>query len=331
MSSSLTRPLPGIALASAVALAAFLTVQIPFLSNIHPMIVALAYGIALRNIFHLPDVAMAGIAFCQRYLLRFAVALLGIQLSLGQLAGVGLSGVSIILVALLTTLLFTKLLGRAMGVDDRLCVLLASGTAICGVSAIVATNTVTRAPEEDVTYAIASVTLLGTVLTILYPLMLPVLGLDAQSYGLWAGASIHEVAQVAAAAFQGGDQAGAHGTASKLLRVVMLAPMVLLLGWLRSRNDTEDGSTGVAKIAFPWFVVGFLALAGLNSIVSIDAGIRAWSYLITISAMTVALAAMGLMTDISKLRGRGPKPFILGAIAALFMSSGTLGLVLATS
>jgi uncharacterized integral membrane protein (TIGR00698 family) len=160
--------------------------------------------------------------------------------------------------------------------------------------------------------------------------MWPALGLDAQSYGLWAGASIHEVAQVAAAAFQGGDLAGAHGTASKLLRVVMLAPMVLLLGWLRSRNDTGE-STGVAKIAFPWFVVGFLALAGLNSIVSIDAGIRAWCYLFTISAMTVALAAMGLMTDISKLRGRGPKPFILGAIAALFMSSGTLGLVLATS
>jgi uncharacterized integral membrane protein (TIGR00698 family) len=327
LSLSIAQKLPGIALASALAAAAFLTVRIPLFAHIHPMIVALAYGIALCNVLRLPAFIAPGISFCQRHLLRIAVALLGIQLSLGQLASVGITGVCIILVMLVATMIFTKLLGRALGVDRHLSELLASGTAICGISAIVATNTVTQAPEEDVTYAIATVTLLGTLLTVIYPMVLPLLALDAYHYGLWTGSSIHEVAQVAAAAFQGGDASGAYGTAAKLLRVVMLAPVVLVLGWWAARRGARS-ETSRAGITFPWFVVGFLALASLNSVSPVSAGLREFSYLVTMGAMTVALAAMGLMTDISKLKGHGPKPFFLGVLSALFLSSGTLTLVL---
>ena len=177
-----------------------------------------------------PALARAGVVFSLKRLLRLAIILLGLQLTAQQVAAVGATGMAIIVVTLLSTFLVTKALGRLFGVERGLAELIAAGTSICGASAVIATNTVTRAADEDVAYAVACVTVFGSLSMFLYPALPGLLHLDAHRFGLWSGASIHEVAQVVAAAFQDGRDAGEFGTIAKLSRVMLLAPLVLGLG-----------------------------------------------------------------------------------------------------
>lgn len=323
---SIQNKIPGLLLTVGLATMAYLAAMLPPLSKFHPMIIGLLLSIALRNIVGLHSTTKPGIAFSQRRVLRVAVALLGIQLSFSQIAEVGVVGLAIILGALIGTFSLTTCLGRFLGVDPRLSELIASGTSICGASAIVATNTITQGRDEDVAYAVASITLFGSLSMLLYPLLLPLLPLDSHAYGLWAGASIHEVAQVVAAAFQGGNDAGAFGTTAKLARVAMLAPFILILGW-RMRHQGTQGSV-LQKVPIPWFVLGFIGLVALNSYVEFDASVRSSIGSITAFLMTVALTAVGLETDFSKLKAHGPRPFLLGLASWLFISVGTLALVL---
>jgi uncharacterized integral membrane protein (TIGR00698 family) len=250
--------------------------------------------------------------------------LLGFQLTLGQVAGIGFGGVGVVAATLGATFLFTVTLGRLIGVDRKLAQLIAAGTSICGASAIVATNIVTDARDEDVTYAVAAITLFGTVAMLGFPLLAPVFGLDQHAFGLWAGASIHEVAQVIGAGFQNGTLAGETATVAKLTRVAMLAPMVIALGVMARRGST-DASTG--KPPMPWFVAAFVAIVALNSLVAIPAQIHSAIALAAQVMLTMGLAAMGLQADISELRSRGLRPLALAFSAFLFIATFSLTLV----
>lgn len=218
---------PGVALAAAIAAAAYGLHQAPFLGALSPMILAILIGIGLRNTVGAPAWAGPGIAFSMRRLLRLAIILLGLQLTAAQVVQVGAVGVAIIAAVLIATFAFTVAAGRLMGVDRKLAQLIAAGTSICGASAVIAVNTVAEAPDEDVAYAVACVTVFGSLSMALYPLLPGLLHLDPRAYGLWTGASIHEIAQVVAAAYQPGKAAGDFGTMAKLTRVMMLAPMVI--------------------------------------------------------------------------------------------------------
>jgi uncharacterized integral membrane protein (TIGR00698 family) len=292
------------------------------------MILAIVLGILLHNVVGTPARAQAGVKFSLRRILRFAIILLGIQLSATQIAEVGARGFAVIAVTLTATFIFTTWFGRVIGVDRKLAELIAAGTSICGASAVIATNTVTRAPDEDVAYAVACVTVFGSLAMLTYPLLPGVLHLDAHAFGLWSGASIHEIAQVVAAAFQDGPKAGEFGTIAKLSRVMMLAPVVITLGFLaRQRVQQSAVSASSARVPLPWFVLGFIALVGLNSVVTIPAEARGVVITITTFLLSMALAAMGLETDIRKLRAKGLRPFLLGAAAFLFIASFSLVLV----
>ena len=200
--------IPGLALAGTIALIAKLLHSVPGISTFSPMILAIAIGIAVRNLVGTPAVAGPGIAFSMRRLLRAAIVLLGLQITLIQLAAVGAKGLFIVAATLVATFAFTLAAGRALGVDRKLTELIAAGTSICGASAVVATNSVTDGSDEDVAYAIACVTIFGSIAMFVYPLLPHLLHLDGETYGLWSGASIHEIAQVAAASFQNGQRAG---------------------------------------------------------------------------------------------------------------------------
>ncbi|HEY8332760.1 MAG TPA: putative sulfate exporter family transporter, partial [Tardiphaga sp.] len=222
--------IPGLALAATVAVSAYALRQLPGLASFSPMILAIVIGMAFHNLVGTPAQAKAGVAFAMRRLLRFAIVLLGLQLTVSQVIEVGGRGVGIIVATLVATFAVTVWMGRLLGVERRLAQLIAAGTSICGASAVIATNTVVEAPDEDVAYAIACVTVFGSVAMFLYPLLPGLLQLDPHAFGLWSGASIHEIAQVVAAAFQNGQSAGEFGTVAKLTRVMLLAPMVIALG-----------------------------------------------------------------------------------------------------
>jgi uncharacterized integral membrane protein (TIGR00698 family) len=314
---------PGLGLAIGVAAAAYALRGIPGVSALSPMALAILVGLFVRNAFGVAAPAAPGVAFALRRVLRFAIILLGFQLTLSQAAEIGAAGVAVIALTLIATFLFTTWIGRLMGVDAKLTQLIAAGTSICGASAVIATNTVTRGSDEDVAYAIACVTLFGSVAMVLYPLLPGALGLDAQAYGLWTGASIHEIAQVVAASFAQSHEAGEFGTVAKLSRIILLAPVVVSLGLMaRGRSGGEGG-----KAPMPWFVLGFVAIILFNSAVDIGPDARAAVAGLTAFLLSVALAAMGLSADVRKLTAKGVRPLLLGLASFLFIASFSLILV----
>jgi uncharacterized integral membrane protein (TIGR00698 family) len=317
--------LPGLFLTFTIAVAAVATRNLAGLTALSPLIIAIVLGMTFSNTVGTPTVFKPGVTFSMRRILRFAIVLLGLQLSLSQVASVGVVGFTIISLTLVGTFFFTVWFGRCVGVDHKLVQLIAAGTSICGASAVIATNTVTRASDEDVAYAVASVTAFGSAAILLYPALGGVLELAPHAFGLWAGASIHEIAQVVAAASQNGTEAGNFATISKLSRVMLLAPMILVLGHVvakdgRARNGGTVEPAAPQAVPKPWFVAGFVAMMLFNSLDLIPPADQAYLTQVTTFLLTVALAAMGLETDIGKLRAKGWKPLLVGAGAWLFIA-----------
>lgn len=318
-----TTLLPGLVLTLGVALTAQLAQRMSGLAALSPLILAMVFGMILRNTRAIGPRFAAGIKFSVRSVLRFAIVLLGFQLTLTEIASIGLNAFAVTVGLLIATFLFMTLAGRVLGVDRKLTELLAAGTSVCGASAVVATNSVTGGTDEDVAYAIACVTVFGSASLLLFPLIASAIALPPVHYGIWVGASIHEVAQATGAAFQGGPEAGQIGVIAKLTRVMMLAPLVLALAICARRRATGTITTSTP---FPLFVIGFLAIVLLNSAWQLPPEVSDRFALITSLLLSVALAAMGLETDVGKLRAMGLRPLALGAAGWVFISG--LGLLL---
>ncbi len=321
---------PGLLLTGGIAAVGFALNKVPYVSIFSALILSILLGMLFRNVIGLPAGTQPGITFSLRRILRFAIILLGLQLSLAQIAEIGVTGVTIIVLSLVGCFLFTTQLAKLIGVEPKMAQLIAAGTSICGASAVIATNTVTDGRDEDVAYAVACVTIFGTLAMFIYPLLPGLLHLDPLHYGLWAGSSIHEIAQVVAATFQHGHQAGEIGTIAKLTRVGMLAPVVLTLGFLATRRLRRSGAgepTIATKAPIPWFVFGFLGLMVFNSVVPLQGTPKVWIVAVTTFLLSMALAAMGLEADMRKLRAEGLRPALLGLAASLFIATFSLGLV----
>jgi Predicted membrane protein len=316
--------LPGLGLAAGLALLALAIQRSAGIAGLSPMILGVGFGILLRNIAGPIPGTGPGLHFAMRRLLRLGIVLLGLQITLGQVAAVGIGGLLAIALTLALTFVATKAMGRLLGVDPRLSELIAAGTAVCGASAILAANTVTRGRDEDVAYAVACVTVLGSAAMLTLPMLAAPLGLTAETYGLWVGASVHEIAQVVGAAFAQGEVAGQSGTVAKIARVMLLAPLIMTMGLFAARRGGASG----ARAPAPWFALGFLAMIGLNSVIELPEGLRQSTATATSFLLTIALVAMGLETDIRRLRATGLRPLLLGALATLFVSLTALGLIL---
>lgn len=326
--AALARLIPGLALTAGITLMAMTLRRLPGVGIFSPMILATFIGIALHNAVGTPALAKAGINFSLKKILRLGIILLGLQLLATQVLQIGLTGVAIAAGGLGATFIFTKWLGARMGVEPKLAELIAAGTSICGASAVIATNTVTEGSDADVAYAVACVTVFGSIAMFVYPLLPALLHLSPREFGLWSGASIHEIAQVVGAAFQDGREAGETATIAKLTRVMMLAPLVIALGMLAARRAAQASDPAARKAPpMPWFVLGFVAMVILNSVVSIPPAPKALLVTATSFLLSMALAAMGLETDFRKLKAEGLKPLALAAAAALFIAGFTLALV----
>ena len=318
--------LPGLTLTGGIALAAFALRQIPGVGMFSPMILATVIGMLFHNLVGTPAICRPGVVFSLKKILRLGIILLGFQLMLSQVAAVGVIGVAIILVTLVATFAVTKFLGRVMGVDPKLAELIGAGTSICGASAVIATNTVTEGKDSDVAYAVACVTVFGSLAMLLYPLLPGLLHLSPRDFGLWSGASIHEIAQVVAASFQDGQTAGQFGTVAKLTRVMMLAPLVIGLGMIAAHKARGSAKERKAP-PMPWFVLGFIAVMLLNSVITVAPHEKAQIVTLTNFLLSMALAAMGLETDFAKLKQEGLKPLMLAACAWIFIAGFSLALV----
>ena len=317
---SLSRPpsshMPGLFLSLMLAGAALALSGALGLALLSPLILALGLGMAGRALLGVVEAAEPGLCVARQQLLRAAIILLGFRLTLGEVTSLGVGVALAVAATLAATFLLTRVMGRWLGVPAPLAELIAAGSAVCGASAIVACNTVTRGRDEDVAYAMACVALFGSLGMLACPLLAGPLGLDPRAYGLWTGASLHEVAQVMGAGFALGDEAGAAATVAKLFRVALLSPLVLMLG----AGRRSEG----ARPPLPWFVLGFLAAMVVNSLLPLPAALLEGLARFSTVLMAMALAALGLGTDLGQLRRRGLRPLVLAGLAALFVSGFSL-------
>ncbi|MEB3293552.1 MAG: putative sulfate exporter family transporter [Synechococcales bacterium] len=309
----------GLLLASGVAAIAYLLRLAPGFNLLSPLILAILLGILVRNTIGAAPKCQAGIQFAMRRILRFAVALLGVQLSLLQVLSVGMTGLMIASVTLLGTFWLTCWMGERLGVNSGLVRLIAAGTSICGASAVIATSTTTQNSDEDIAYAVGIVTLFGTISMLFYPLLTG--QLKPEAFGLWCGVSIHEVAQVIAAAFQASPISGEIATISKLSRVLWLAPIILMLGTVSKASHPKS------QVTFPWFIACFMLLILLNSLNLIPHALKMIIGQFNQVLLTLSMAAMGLETRLNQIQRIGLKPLYLGAISWLFISIVSYGLI----
>ncbi|HJP69619.1 MAG TPA: putative sulfate exporter family transporter [Sphingomicrobium sp.] len=309
---------PGLLLAAAIAAAALALRAIPGLELVSPIALALVVGAAFRLVSGTQIQTQAGLRLASRRLLRLAVVMLGFQITIAQMIHIGLSGIAVVGSSVIATFAFTVGVGRLLKIDRSLSQLLAAGTSICGASAILAANSVISAKDEDVAYAIGCITLFGTLAIFSYPLLAAAAGLDSREYGLWAGASIHEIAQVVAAAFQLGQEAGQYGTISKLVRVAFLAPMIGVMSGFAWTSLSSQAT--VSRPPFPLFIIGFLAVVVVNSLVTIPDFVRMWLSTATGALFALSLAALGLELELRQVANRGWAPLALAAMATLFVA-----------
>lgn len=255
---TLVRRLPPLGVALAAALAAVaVSALVPLLGA---LLVALALGTVVANTPLAHARALVGHAAVTKLLLRLGVVLLGLRLPLGDVAAIGAAGVLVVVATVVLTYAATRALGTRLGLDQRLVTLLAAGFSICGAAAIAALADAVGARQKDVAHSVALVTIYGTAMIVLVPWAVAGLGLSEEQGAIWAGASIHEVAQVVAAASIIGPGAVAVATTVKLGRVALLAPTYLVA----VRSVGAPASVGRVPL-LPWFLVGFVAMVALRS------------------------------------------------------------------
>jgi uncharacterized integral membrane protein (TIGR00698 family) len=321
----IVRIAPGLLLALCIASVAFLLHLLPGLNILSPLILAILLGILLRNSIGVPVRCHPGIKFALKRLLRLAIALLGLQVSLSQLHQVGIIGFLAIAIVLVATFGFTCWLGRYLKVGKALTYLIAVGTSICGASAIVAMAATIDNSDEDTTYAVGIITLYGTLSMLLYPLVLPFLSLTPEAFGIWCGSSIHEVAQAIAAAFQSNSVSGELASIAKLSRVLWLAPIIPIASTLYARSQTASNANHPVRSVVPWFAVGFVALILLNSWGLFPTSLKTNVGQANLLLLSTAMAAMGLETRLQNIQKIGLKPLYLGALSWLFITVLSLG------
>lgn len=359
-------PLPGLALAAALAAAATLLagwIGVDLLgyarTPVSPVLVAVLLGLAMRNSVCVPSIAAPGLRVAMGTVLRISVALLGIRLSLAAAGATGLLALPLVTVTIATAIFLVTRLTRVLALPRRLGILIAVGTAICGITAIVATAPVIGAEEDETSYAVATIALFGMLALLVYPFVAHAAFDDAHAAGLFLGTAIHDTSQVAGAGLAYAQQFGAPlaletATVTKLIRNLSMIAVVPLLGLAYRRGEAgiapaHAGTTGVAEAGaatatpteprsgragrtrrdiVPLFIIGFVAMTALRTLGDVGArpfGVldpAAWAAVVAVTeraseiGLLLAMAAVGLGTDLTRIRRLGLRPLGVGMAAA---------------
>lgn len=328
--------LPGVALSGALAAAGIALGRVTWLTDhgFSALTLAIVLGIVVGNTVYgrVAAVSGSGVSFSKQSLLRLGVVLYGLRLTVQDIGHVGLAGVVIDTLMVGSTFALACFIGtRWLGMDRKTAMLIGAGSSICGAAAVMAAEPVVRAKAEQVTVAVATVVVFGTLAIFLYPALYDlnqhwhVVRGGANGFGIYAGSTIHEVAQVVAAARSIGAKAADTAVIAKMVRVMMLAPFLIMLSaWLardEARHDKRSAPTGghvgvlpKARLAVPWFAFGFVAVVLFNSLRLLPAGVVAVTTEADTILLAMAMAALGLATHLSSIRKAGLKPLLLAAI-----------------
>lgn len=321
----------GILLIALFACAAFYIAEIQFLKDISfsPMIIGIILGMlyanSLRN--NLPETWVPGIQFCSKKLLRLGIILYGFRLTLTDIFEVGVSAIVIDAIVVTVTILGGVWIGRMLKMDKETALLTSVGSGICGAAAVLGAESTIRTQPYKTAVAVATVVIFGTISMFLYPILYNsgMLGLSPQEMGIYTGSTLHEVAHAVGAGNAMGEQVGGVSVIVKMIRVMLLVPVLLVLAvWAARRVKTAgvEGGEAKGKIAIPWFAILFLVVICFNSLNLLpEVFVDAINYFDTF-LLTMAMAALGAETSIEKFKKAGAKPFILAAILFVWLIFG---------
>jgi uncharacterized integral membrane protein (TIGR00698 family) len=297
--------------------------------------IGLFLGMFVANVQRTPMLD-TGAKLARGWLLPLGIVLLGARLSLADVLSTGLGAISILVIDITLVLLVTLTLGRFMGMSTRLATLIGVGTAICGNTAIIATAPVVKADDREVSFAVATITLFGTAAVIVFPLIGHALGMSDNLFGHWAGAAVNDTSQVTATAFSYSVPAGETATIVKLTRNTLMVPVIFLVGtWIATRQAGSDEPSErrslarSARKAVPPFLLGFLALALVNSAGLIPDDVADTLVQLSQVFIVAALVGVGLSTKFLALRQTGPAPFLMGLVVAIMLAIVSLALFVA--
>ncbi|ABC31412.1 predicted membrane protein [Hahella chejuensis KCTC 2396] len=312
----------------ALAVCAILLAQLPFIAALGlsalPLasLLGLLYGAAATHDTH-SDVAILN--FCQQKLLRLGIILFGFNLSFQQIAAIGWRTVlldAVVIISVLSTGIYLGV--KLLRLPKEIATLTAIGSAVCGAAAIMAAEPVVRAKEQDVAVAVGTVVVFGTMAMFIYPVIYRFTLMEPSLFGIYIGSTVHEVAQAVAAGQSISGEAMQFAVVAKLVRVMLLAPVIIALSALLFRAPA--GASSQTKIAIPWFVFGFIAAAAVNSLITLPEFVLEslrWTAQI---ALTLAMTALGVKTRWSAIRQAGIRPIALSCILFIVLLGGGFGL-----
>jgi uncharacterized integral membrane protein (TIGR00698 family) len=287
--------------------------------------ISMIYGNTLRH--KLPQKWLMGILFSAKFILRTAVIFYGFRITFSDIASIGAPGLAQSCIMVATTFLIGSFVGiRLLKMDRDTAMLTSSGAAVCGAAAVLATESVLKSEPHKSAIAVSTVVLFGTISMFFYPVMQKsgMLPFDQKQYGIYIGGSIHEVAQVVAAGNAVGTDASNTGVIVKMTRVMLLGPMLIMLGLFLTKRTREKTSPEYRKkkVVVPWFVFGFILVAGFNSLQWIPKDGVGIINTVDTFLLTMAMCALGMETNFAKFKAVGAKPIYLAAILFVWLLFG---------
>ncbi|AIC93460.1 YeiH family protein [Shouchella lehensis] len=302
----------GVGLTALLATIATLLAKVPGLTMVGPLILAIVIGMVVGNYTKAAQNGGEGIAFSSKILLRIGIILLGLRLNFFAIQGLGLTG--FLYAIILSSIAFFTVYGlsRKLKMDPSFAVLLAGGTAICGAAAIAAIAPVVKAQEKAVALSIATIALIGTLFTLIYTGLYPLLVPEDKPYGIFAGGTLHEIAHVVGASSIGGAEAENHAIIVKMLRVMLLLPLMIFIMWWFERKKKVAQSFSFRKLPIPWFVFGFLAMSLVQTFGFLHEDAVQWLLGIAYFLLAMAMAGLGLNVKFRAFQEIGPRLFLAG-------------------
>lgn len=329
MKSSRANMLHGVLLIGLFSCAAFyiggaqIFKELSFSPMIIGIILGMLYANSLRN--HLPETWVPGIQFCSKKLLRLGIILYGFRLTFQDIMDVGVAGIMVDVIIVMVTIIGGIYIGKLLKMDSDIALLTSIGSGICGAAAVLGAESTIQTKPYKTAVAVATVVIFGTISMFLYPIMYRAgwLGLDANQMGIYTGSTLHEVAHVVGAGNAMGTEVSNVAIIVKMIRVMLLIPVLFALGYWVAIKARSAGTTAQGgKIAIPWFALGFLGIIIFNSFGFLSQPVLDIIEYIDTFLLTMAMTALGAETSIDKFKKAGAKPFILAFILFVWLIAG---------
>ena len=327
--------LHGVLLITLFSCAAFYIGEMNFVKELSfsPMIVGIILGMlyanSLRN--NLPETWVPGIQFCSKRILRIGIILYGFRLTFQDVLAVGLPAIFIDTIIVTTTILGGILIGRMLKMDRGIALLTSIGSGICGAAAILGAESTIQTKPYKTAVAVSTVVIFGTISMFIYPILYHngTFVLSANEMGIFTGATLHEVAHTVGAGNPMGKEISDVAIIVKMIRVMMLVPVLLITSFMVSQPAIKAGEQNgsMKKVSIPWFAIGFLAVIGFNSFDLLPQSLTAFINNVDTFLLTMAMTALGAETSIDKFRKAGAKPFVLASILYIWLIAGGYFLV----